>query len=294
MTYAELCVTSNFTFLTGASHPEELVLRAAELRLSAIAITDRNSLAGVVRAYSALKTLRDEAARTLRVRSSQQIDPSSRQVVGPPQALPMPVVPTLPKLVVGSRLVLRDCPVEWLALPTDRAAYQRLARLLTQGKRRAPKGECHLDLDDLEDGCRGMILIALPPRDFQQAFVPLHHLQRRYPGHVFLGAAPSYDGADQARFDTCAAMALRCSTPMVAVGDVLMHHGRRRKLADVLTCLREGITIDRIGMRALPNAERRLKGASDMAQLFRRHPAALKRTLEIAARCSFCLSELSY
>ncbi|WP_254868574.1 error-prone DNA polymerase [Phaeobacter sp. HF9A] len=292
--YAELCVTSNFTFLTGASHPEELVLRAAELGLDAIAITDRNSLAGVVRAYSALKTLREEVSQALRVRSSHQVDPCSRQEVGRPQDLHMSGATHLPKLIVGSRLVLRDCPVEWLALPTDRAAYHRLSRLLTLGKRRAEKAECHLDLSDLEAGCQGMILIALPPADLSPARGAIQRLQHRFPGHVFLGAAPRYDGSDQAWFDACAALALRCSTPMVAVGNVLMHHGRRRKLADVLTCLREGVTIDQIGTRALPNAEHRLKGASDMARVYHRHPGALKRTLEIAARCGFDLSELSY
>lgn len=265
MSYAELCVTSNFTFLTGASHPEELVLRAAELGLAAIAITDRNSLAGVVRAWSALKTLRQEA----------------------PQAV-------LPRLIVGARLVLRDCPVEWVALPTDRAAYERLSQLLTLGKRRAGKAECHLDLADLEAGCRGMILIALPPPALEQAQAPIERLARRFPAHVFLGAAPRYDGSDQAWFTACAALALRCSTPMVAMGDVLMHRAARRPLADVLTCLREGITIDAIGTRALPNAERRLKGAPDMARLFRNHPAAIRRTMEIAARCAFDLGELSY
>ncbi|MDN5788398.1 error-prone DNA polymerase, partial [Pseudorhodobacter sp.] len=294
MHYAELCVTSNFTFLTGASHPEELILRAAELGLSAIAITDRNTLAGVVRAYSALKTLRKEADEALRIRSTQCVDPCSRQQVGQPVDLPFAATLTLPKLIIGTRLVLRDCPVEWLALPTDREAYHRLARLLTLGKRRAEKAGCHLDLRDLESGCRGMILIALPPADLMQARAPIQTLQRRFPGFVFLGAPPRYDGSDQAWIGACATLALRTSAPMVAVGDVLMHHGARRQLADVLTCMREGITIDRIGTRALPNAERRLKGAADMARLYRNHPAALRRTMEIAARCSFDLSELSY
>ncbi len=294
MTYAELCVTSNFTFLTGASHPEELILRAAELGLAAIAITDRNSLAGVVRAYSALKTLRKEADETLRIRSTQQIDSCSRRAVGQPVDLPRPSALRLPKLIIGARLVLRDCAVEWLALPTDRAAYERLSQLLTLGKRRAGKGECHLDLADIEVGCQGMILIALPPPDLACVQIPIQRLARRHPNHVFLGAAPRYDGSDQAWFTACAALALRAAAPMVAVGDVLMHRGGRKALADVLTCLREGITIDAIGTKALPNSERRLKGAPDMARLYRHHPAALRRTLEIAARCSFDLSELSY
>ncbi|AJE46158.1 error-prone DNA polymerase [Celeribacter indicus] len=297
MSYAELCVTSNFTFLTGASHPEELMLRATELGLEAIAITDRNSLAGVVRAWSALKSLRREIEEAARLPSPAPAGAQARPDVpdaGVPGEAPLADMPRLPKLIVGCRLVLRDCPVEWIALPTDRPAYHRLARLLTRGKRRAEKGGCHLDLHDLEEGCRGMILIALPPREPDRARGPLERLRRRYPGHVFLGAAPRYDGSDQAWFNACAGVALAACAPMVAVGDVLMHRGARRQLADVLTCLREGITIDRIGRKALPNAERRLKGAADMARLYRHHPAALRRTLEITARCSFDLSELSY
>ena len=128
--YVELCVTTNFTFLTGASHPEELMTRAAELGLAAIAITDRNSLAGVVRAYSALKELKREAEGRIR----------------------------LPKLIVGCRLVLTDSSVEWVALPCDRDGYARLSRLLTLGKRRAEKGECHLKIA----GFMIVWLIALP------------------------------------------------------------------------------------------------------------------------------------
>ncbi|KQB14710.1 error-prone DNA polymerase [Rhodobacter capsulatus] len=291
--YAELCVTSNFTFLTGASHPEELVARAAELGLAAIAITDRNSLAGVVRAFSALKTLRQET-EALRIRSASQTDPSSRQSLGPAAPLPRPETPDLPRLIIGTRLALRDCATDFLALPTDRRAYERLSQLLTLGKRRAGKGDCALSLDDLAAGGAGLILIALPPPDLTAALAPLQRLQRQFPGHVFLGAAPRYDGTDQAWFRGCADLALRASTPMVAVGDVLMHRAARRPLADVLTCLREGVTIDAIGTRALPNAERRLKGAAEMARLFRHHPAAIRRTLEIAARCAFDLAELSY
>ncbi|MWD26555.1 error-prone DNA polymerase [Aquicoccus sp. SCR17] len=294
--YAELCVTSNFTFLTGASHPEELVLRAAELKLDAVAITDRNSLAGVVRAYSALKELKREVEEQagLPIRSQHRIDGCSRQEAGNPQDLPRPPEPHLPRLIVGSRLVLQDSPVEWIALPMDLAAYHRLSRLLTTGKRRAGKGECHLSLDDLLKGCAGMILVALPPRDLSMAGRVLQRMRQTYPGNVFLGAAPCYDGSDQAWFNACARMAQRCSTPMVAVGDVLMHRAARRQLADVLTCMREGCTIDGIGTRALPNAERRLKGLPDMARLFRNHPAALRRTQEIATRCGFCLSQLGY
>ncbi|MDX2484544.1 MAG: error-prone DNA polymerase [Pseudodonghicola sp.] len=264
--YAELCVTSNFTFLRGASHPEELITRAAALGLAGVALTDHNSLAGVVRAYSALKELRRELG----------------------EAVP------LPKLIVGARLILRDSDTHWIALPQDRAGYARLTRLLTLGKRRAPKGACHLDLRDLQQGCAGMTLIALPQTTVHDSKADILALRKCFPAHVFLGAAPRYDGSDQHYFDACASLAQRTAAPMVAVGDVLMHHAARRQLADVLTCMRNHITIDDIGTRALPNAERRLKGEADMQRLFSRHPAALRRTVEIAARSSFCLSELSF
>ncbi|MCB1368947.1 MAG: error-prone DNA polymerase, partial [Rhodobacteraceae bacterium] len=204
-----------------------------------------------------------------------------------------PEVSHLPKLIVGCRLVLRDSTVEWVALPTDLAAYQRLARLLTLGKRRAEKGVCHLDLTDLLAGCTGMILIALPD-DMLCAARDIDRVRRRYPGQVFVGAVPRYDGSDQEWLKGCAGLAQQTSAPMVAVGDVLMHRAARRQLADVLTCMRLGCTIDEIGTKALPNAEHRLKGAADMERVFHDFPAALKRTLEIAARCSFDLSQLSY
>ncbi|WBU64269.1 error-prone DNA polymerase [Paracoccus aerodenitrificans] len=292
--YAELCVTTNFTFLTGASHPEEFVTRAAELGLTAIAITDRNSLAGVVRAYSALKILAEKAEEAIRIRSQHRIDSCSRQEIGRPEDIARPDMPHIPKLIIGCRLVLRDSKVEFLALPTDIAAYRRLTRLLTLGKRRAGKAECHLDLGDMLDHCTGMILIALPSGDMAASASDIQRVQRRFPRHVFLGAAPRYDGTDQAHLDACAGLALRCATPMVAVGDVLMHRAARRPLADVLTCMRLGCTIDNIGRNALLNAERRLKGHADMERVFYRYPAALRRTLEIAARCSFSLGELSY
>ncbi|MEP1479648.1 MAG: error-prone DNA polymerase [Tateyamaria sp.] len=264
--YAELCVTSNFTFLRGASHPEELVTRAAALGLKAVAITDHNSLAGVVRAFSALRELRRELGETA----------------------------SLPKLIVGARLILRDSDTHWLALPQSRAGYARLTRLLTLGKRRAAKGACDLDLQDLVQGCAGMSLIALPQSALHDSAADISTLKKHFPADVFVGASPRYDGSDQSHFVACAALAHRTAAPVVAVGDVLMHHGSRRQLADVLTCLREHITIDEIGTRAQPNSERRLKPEADMKRLFARHPAALRRTVEIAARSGFCLSELSY
>ncbi|WP_371224167.1 error-prone DNA polymerase [Roseovarius sp. 2305UL8-3] len=292
--YAELCVTTNFTFLTGASHPEELVMRAAELGLSAIAITDHNTLAGVVRAWSALNELKREAKDAVQIRSQHQVDSSSRQEVGQVDPIVKPASFSLPKLIVGCRLVLQDSSVDWLALPCNRAAYKRLTRLLTLGKRRAEKGRCDLYRKDMITACKGMILIALPQTGLDKAAPDIQAMRRHFSNHVFLGAAPRYDGSDQAYLAACARLAHKASAPMVAVGDVLMHRANRRQLADVLTCMREHITIDQIGTRALPNAERRLKSGADLARLFRNHPGALQRTLEIANRCSFDLEELSY
>jgi error-prone DNA polymerase len=292
--YAELCVTTNFTFLTGASHPEELVTRAAELGLKAIAITDRNSLAGVVRAYAALKELKREATEAIKIRSERQMDSTTRQDMGLHHPIDRPTQLTLPKLIVGCRLVLTDSPVDWIALPSNRAGYAGLTKLLTLGKRRAEKGACHLTQADLHERCKDIILIALPQGNLRAATRDIQTMQRCFPGSVFVGAAPRYDGSDQAHFDACAYLAQITAAPMVAVGNVLMHRANRRQLADVLTCMRDHITIDEIGTRALANAERRLKGHTDMARLFRKHPAAIRRTLEIADRCSFCLSELSY
>ena len=300
--YAELCCTSNFTFLKGASHPEELITRAADLGLAAIAITDCNSLAGVVRAHVALRELArmraEVVAAGVPVRSHSQIDASSRQVMNPVTDLASPNAGApLPKLIIGARLVLQAAAVEWVALPTNRTAYARLSRLLSLGKGRAPKGECFLHLADLLAGCEGLILIALPQAGDalpEQTLPEVQRVARRFPGMVYLGAAPRYDGLDQPRLDALAEISQRAAVPMVAVGDALMHHGARRRLADVLTCLREGLTIDNIGQRALPNAERRLKSAAEMARVFRRYPAALRRTLDVASACGFSLDELSY
>lgn len=292
--YAELCVTTNFTFLTGASHPEEMITRAAELGLKAIAITDRNSLAGVVRAYSALKELQRQANATLTIRSQQQFDHCSRQNITEERQVERPKIVSLPKFIVGCRLVLQDSNVDWVALPQNREAYKQLSRLLTVGKRRAEKGNCLLYRQDLFEACKGMTMIALPQCTLEVAACHVKEMRQHFPADVFLGAAPRYDGSDQGYLQACSVLSHKTSAPMVVVGDVLMHRANRKGLADVLTCMREHISIDNIGTRALPNAERRLKGYSDMARVFRNYPAALRRTIEIADKCTFCLSELSY
>ncbi|TCT45098.1 error-prone DNA polymerase [Martelella mediterranea] len=302
MDYAELCVTTNFTFLTGASHPEEMVARATELGLSAIAITDRNSFAGVVRAFSALKeikrTLTEKGDRkVITLTARQPVDPSSRQPTGQARTLDIQALPHVPRLIVGCRLVLCDSPVEFIALPEKKSGYQKLVRLLSQGKQHAAKGECKLHLRDMLEWADDTVLIALPQQGLSKKAETTDHIiqaLRRFPGHVFTGAVPPYDGSDQDWFAALATLSHKTGAPMVAIGDVLMHNASRRQLADVLTCIRHHITIDQIGHLALPNAERRLKGAAEMERIFAAHPAALRRTVEIAWRCAFDLSELSY
>ncbi len=296
--YAELGVTSNFTFLTGASHPEEFVKRAAELNLAAIAITDQNSVAGVVRAYSALRELdriRQEAI-TNQPRPSK-VDSNVYPIQNRPRCQAQAQSnPPLPKLIPGARIVLNDSDISWLALPTDVRAWSRLTRLLSIGKLRATKGKCDLEFSDLLEWGYGMMLIALPPDPLkvQISKMQLRRILRHFPNSCFLGAAPVYDGRDPDRFKKIDLLAQEVASPLVAVGNVLMHRGSRQPLADVLTCLREGCTIDTIGARRLVNAEQRLKSGREMERIFHRYPAAIRRTIDIAAACAFQLDQLQY
>ncbi len=261
--YAELQVTTNFSFLRGGSHPDELAVRAATLGHEAIAVTDLNSLAGVVRAHA--------AAREAGIR-----------------------------LVVGVRLDLED-GASLLTYPTDRAAYGRLARLITLGRRRAVKGECRLTRSDAIEWGAGMIFITVPPDDPPDPDTPedafaaqLRELAAAFPGNCFLAAHHLYRGDDIYRLARLAHLAEACATPMVATNDVHMHDPQRRILTDVLACIREKCTIDEAGYRLFANAERHLKPGHEMVQLFAAYPQAVARTVEIAARCNFSLDELRY
>jgi error-prone DNA polymerase len=250
--YAELQVSSNYSFLRGASHPEELVLSAAALGHAAIAITDRNSLSGVVRAHSAAKKAGI-------------------------------------KLIVGVRLDLTDAP-SLLCYPTDRAAYGRLARLLTVGKRRAPKGECQFGLTDVLAHGEGQIIIVLPPVESDT----LKTLRKHFKKRIYLSVKQNYIGDDIPRMKALGELALECRVPLVATNDVHAHTASRRPLQDVLCCIREHCTIHEAGFRLHANAERRLKPPEEMARLFRDFPKAIGRTMEITDACTFSLDELRY
>ena len=258
MRYAELDVTTNFSFLRGASHADELVAQAKALGLEAIAVTDRNSLAGVVRAHTAAK------------------------------AVGLRFIP-------GARLDLEDSP-SLLCLPTDRAAYGRLSRLLSLGQGRAEKGQCILRLDDVAVLAEGNIFIVVPPETLEENFRA--HLQRiraaLAPAKLYLAASHAYRGDDRARIGALAVMAAACGTPLVATNAVLYHAPHRRPLQDVLTCVRKHTTINEAGYRLQANAERHLKRPEEMARLFRGYEEAVARTVSIMEACRFSLDELVY
>ncbi len=302
--YVELSALTNFSFLEGGSHPHELVVAAQALGHRAIAITDRNSLAGIARAHEASKGLKF-------------------------------------KLVVGCRLAFRDRR-EVLAYPTDRLAYGRLCELLTLGRRRAPKGECHLDYADLVAHGDGMIVVALAPdqtslesetsqptRSSCQAsglastslhpqrnsWIPrpslgmttenevsggdsfstfLAKLKSDFPRRAYLALCHRYHGGDRRRMRETQELAERVGLPTVAINDVRYHAPERRQLADVITCIRHGCTIDNAGYRLLKNAERHLKSEREMRRLFRGFESAVDRSVEIAQRCTYSMDELKY
>lgn len=262
MAYAELHCKTNFSFLEGASHPHELAERAAELEYRALAITDRNSLAGVVRAHAAAK----------------------------PLGL---------KLLIGAEITPDDAPPVVL-LATDRAGYGRLARLITRGRRRCEKGACQLTLDDLADFHEG--LIAAVVSDQLSASSPSKESSLRalatyreiFPRSCYLLAEVHYGSDDERRLAELDTLARRSRLPLVAAGGVHFHRRERRTLCDILTATRWGQTVDEARDVLLPNRERYLKSAAEMRARFTRYPAALRRTLEIAQRCTFSLDELRY
>jgi error-prone DNA polymerase len=315
--YAELQITSNFSFLRGGSHPEELVLRARELGLAALALTDRNTLAGVVRAHVAAKEVGIRFVVGARLdlepqRRAGAVIPLARSGVSPSGSSRSGPITEVGPGSQGSRGPVSPAPGRGgprvkpegdnnmpparsvLCFPTDRAAYGRLAQLISLGQRRVEKGRCALGLEDLLEHAEGQIVVALPPGELDDGFAAfLEKLRHGLPG-CHLAAQRLYRGDDAARIEALAGLAAACRTPLVATGDVLYHAPERRPLQDVLTCIRAHCTIDRAGFRLEANAERHLKPPAEMARLFRRHPEALARTAEIVDACRFSLDELRY
>ncbi|RIK74688.1 MAG: error-prone DNA polymerase [Planctomycetota bacterium] len=284
--YAELHAKTNFSFLEGASHPDELVAQARALGYSALAITDRNSLAGVVRAHGAAK----EAGI---------------------------------KLIVGAEITPLDAPPVVL-LATDRAAYGRLCRLITKGRRAAPKGECRLTMEDVAEHAEGLIaligaggwglgagvntssadrasILQFPTSNLQPLTSnlsppqsPAPSPQSLFPGRCYLLAELHHGPDDDGKLDRLAATAKSLGIPLVAAGDVHYHVPARQDLCDVLAATRHGVTVAELGARRFANAERHLKPLDELARRYAKYPDALARTIEIADRCTFSLDELRY
>lgn len=263
MSYSELQVTTNFSFLRGASHPEEMVEQAAAYGYREIAITDRNTLAGIVRAYAAA---RDKDIR----------------------------------VITGCRLDLLDGP-SLLAYPTDKAAYGRLSALLTAGNLRTEKGKCDLYKKDVYQHAKGLKFIVVPPATLTPAFTfepaflqALKEYREALGTDLYLAASRSYLGDDGKKIYRLAQLSAELHIPLTATNDVHYHHTVRRELQDVLTCIREKCTIHNAGFRLHQNAERYLKPIDEMLRLFRQYPDAIKRTQEIAEACRFSLGTLEY
>lgn len=255
MRYAELHCRTNFSFLKGASHAEELVHRAKELGYHALAVTDENSLAGVVRAHLAAQ----ESGL---------------------------------KLLIGAKLHPMDAPaaVGWV---TDRRAYGGLSRLLTLGKRRTEKGECRLTFADIAEHSQGLIVGVLPPArtdDLQT----LNDYREVFGDRAYLLAELFHGSDDNARLAELVSLARSTQLPLVATGDVHYHCRSRQPLHETLTAIRLGKTIEEIGGARFPNAERHLRPIGEIAAAFSAVPSALARTVEIADRSKFSLNELRY
>lgn len=261
--FAEIGVTTNFSFLRGGSHPRDYVHEASRLCLPVIGIADHNTLAGIVRAYKELKN--DKITHK-------------------------------PRLLIGARLVFIDGTPDILVYPRDRTAYGRLCQLLTKGKMAADKGDCHLCLGDLTDFAEDQLLVVVPPHrlDATATLTLLDRLQRCRADGVWLAASLLYRGNDARRLASLQRIAAKARVPLLATNDVLYHHAARRPLQDVLSCIREKTTINSIGRKLEANAERHLKPAEEMIRLFRHAPDAIAETMRFARRITFSLDQLQY
>lgn len=263
MDYTELQVTTNFSFLRGASHPEEMMMQAAKLGYTSIAVTDTNTLAGIVRAHA--------AAKKWNIR-----------------------------LIPGCLLQLLDGP-SLLVYPTNKNGYAQLCELLTLGNRRAEKGDCHLYKADLFTLLKDVVLILLPPAQLNHLFEleqnfaeAIKEYKQHFDDRLYMALQRRYQGDDQKLLFRITELATALAIPTVATNDVFYHEPERRQLQDVLTCIKEKCTIHTAGFKLYPNAERYLKDESEMKRLFRQYPDAIFRTQEIVNACRFSLDELKY
>ena len=295
--YAELAARSNFSFLEGASHPKHLVLSAILRGHTGMGLADRNTLAGVVRAWSALRDFREEGWAPEKKREGG--GPGEFVWVEDPEFkhIDREMVKARAKafkLILGARLRFNDGTPDILAYPEDRQGWGRLCRLLTLGNSQAKKGQCEIGLRDLLRAPEGLLLIVMPPRRLDGLEAVLRQANEAAPGAVWLGAAMRRTGDDRRRLARLKALGAATATPLLAVNDVLYHDADQRDLQDVVTCIREGVTLETAGRRLDQNAERYLKPAQEMARLFADAPEAVAETQDFLARVAFDLGELKY
>lgn len=270
--FCEIGARTNFSFLEGASHPEEMVQAAAELarcgELSGLGIADRNTVAGVVRAHAKLRDLPDDV--------NLKVQP-------------------------GARLVFADATPDVLAFACNRTGWGHLCRLLSAGNLRSDKGDCRLFLDDLLTWGDGLMLAVLPGRHLLddtaagEVFAQLlSRLRERFGTHLSVGLSAEYDGRDSLAFASVAQWTEAARLPLIATNQPLYHYPGRRPLCDVVTAIRAHVTVEEAGFRFAANAERFLKPASRMAGIFRRYPQALAETTRFFERLQFSLRELRH
>lgn len=296
--YAELATRSNFSFLEGASHPKHLVLSAILRGHTGMGLADRNTLAGVVRAWSALKTLRrdgwsppDKVRRgggpgeTVLVEDSFPIDIDPEEIKARARAF---------KLILGARLRFNDGTPDILAYPEDRQGWGHLCRLLTLGNTRAKKGQCEIGLRDLLRTPEGLLLIVMPPRRLEGLDVLLRQMNDASPGAIWLGVVMERAGDDRRRLARLRTIGAATGTPLMALNDVLYHDADQRDLQDVVTCIRDGVTLETAGRRLHQNAERYLKPSAEMSRLFADAPDAVVETQGFLARVAFDLKDIQY
>ncbi len=300
--FAEPVAATNFSFLRGASPGGNMVLTALLLGHAGIGIADRNTVAGVVRAWSMLRQLREEglpAPERLREGGS----PGEYIWIENPAFADLPFTREQMKemagrfkLATGTRLVFSDGTPDIVAYPANRGGWGRLCRLLSHGNRKdgVKKGECRLVLDDLLTDARDLLLILMPGRSLDHLPALLAQLDEAAPGAIWLGAIMHRRGDDRRRLARLKAIASATRTPLIATNDALYDAVGQRDLQDVLSCIREGVTIERAGRLLEANAERHLKLPQEMARLFRDAPEAIAETQHLFSRIEFDLGQLRY
>jgi len=298
--YSEPVAATNFSFLRGASHPQDMVLSALLLGYRGIGIADRNSVAGVVRAYALLEDLREGILPMEKLREGSGpgeyvLVDRHRDLLAPFTQKQLQERARAFKLIVGARLVFGDEMPDIVAYPKDRDGWGQLCRLLTKGNlKHNQKGLCDLEFGDLLFSCSDLALIVMPSRKTGILRTILPQLKKATRDATWLAATMGYTGSDLRQLHELGALAADANVPLIASNDPLYHDAGQRDLQDILTCIREGITIENAGKRLETNAERHLKSPEEMARLFSSAPQAIAETQSLFSQIDFSLEQLRY